>query len=74
MLTGAVEPGGRLPTTWPAALDDVPVTEVTPTDGVLDYTEGIHVGYRAWLRADRAPAFPFGFGLGYTTWSFDGSR
>jgi beta-glucosidase len=71
ILVGAAEPGGRLPTTWAAALDDVPVRDVTPTDGRLEYVEGIHVGYRAWLRADRTPAFPFGFGLGYTTWSFD---
>jgi len=71
ILVGAAEPGGRLPTTWAAALDDVPVRDVTPTDGRLEYVEGIHVGYRAWLRADRTPAYPFGFGLGYTTWSFD---
>jgi len=71
VLTGAAEPGGRLPTTWPAALADVPVTDVTPDAGVLRYTEGIHVGYRAWLRAGAAPAFPFGHGLGYTTWAWD---
>jgi len=71
ILFGAAEPGGRLPTSWPASLDDVPVRDVTPQDGRLEYTEGIHVGYRAWLRADRTPAFPFGSGLGYTTWSFD---
>ncbi|GAA4359534.1 glycoside hydrolase family 3 protein [Microbacterium rhizosphaerae] len=70
VLSGAAEPGGRLPTTWPAALGDVPVTDVTPTDGVLRYTEGLHIGYRAWLRSDAAPAFPFGHGLGYTTWSW----
>lgn len=70
VLTGAVEPGGRLPTTWPAALADVPVTEVVPTDGRLDYREGLHIGYRAWLKTDAAPAFPFGHGLGYTTWSW----
>ncbi len=68
VLTGATEPGGRLPTTWPAALDDVPVLDVTPTDGELHYDEGIHIGYRAWLKADREPAYPFGHGLGYTTW------
>ena len=71
VLFGAAEPGGRLPTSWPAALADVPVRDVTPTDGRLEYSEGIHVGYRAWLKADRAPAYPFGYGLGYTTWSFD---
>lgn len=69
MLTGATEPGGRLPTTWPAAQRDVPVLSVTPTNGVLRYDEGIHLGYRAWLRAGTTPAYPFGWGLGYTTWS-----
>lgn len=72
VITGAAEPGGRLPTTWPAALADVPVLEVTPDDGVLRYSEGIHIGYRAWLRSEVRPAFPFGHGLGYTTWSWDG--
>ena len=71
ILTGTREPGGRLPTTWPATLADVPVSEVIPTDGVLSYDEGIHIGYRAWLRTSSAPAFPFGHGLGYTTWSWD---
>ncbi|MGQ2914296.1 beta-glucosidase [Microbacterium aurantiacum] len=75
VLTGAAEPGGRLPTSWPAALADVPVSEVTPVDGILRYNEGIHIGYRAWLKdaAEKAaapPAFPFGHGLGYTTWSW----
>ncbi len=70
ILTGAAEPGGRLPTTWPASLEDVPVTEVVPTDGRLVYREGLHIGYRAWLKAGAAPAFPFGHGLGYTSWSW----
>ncbi|MFF5502048.1 glycoside hydrolase family 3 protein [Streptomyces roseolus] len=71
VLTGAEEPGGRLPTTWPAALADAPVTRVTPTDGALDYAEGLFVGYRAWDRTGAVPAYPFGHGLGYTTWSYD---
>jgi beta-glucosidase len=70
VLTGAAEPGGRLPTTWPAALADVPVADVTPVDGRLVYAEGLHIGYRAWLKGDVQPAFPFGHGLGYTTWSW----
>ncbi|WP_280353982.1 beta-glucosidase family protein [Nocardia otitidiscaviarum] len=70
VLTGAAEPGGRLPTTWPARMADVPVLSTTPrADGTLPYTEGIHVGYRAWLKSGAAPAYPFGHGLGYTTWS-----
>ncbi|WP_394770672.1 glycoside hydrolase family 3 protein [Lacisediminihabitans sp.] len=69
MIFGDVEPGGRLPTTWPAAEADVPVLNVTPVDGVLRYDEGIHIGYRAWLRSGTAPAYPFGHGLGYTTWA-----
>lgn len=69
ILSGAAEPGGRLTSTWPAALDDVPVLDVTPTDGALRYDEGIHIGYRAWLKAGTEPAFAFGSGLGYTSWS-----
>lgn len=69
VLTGVVEPGGRLPTTWPKTISDVPVLDTTPDNGVLEYTEDIHIGYRAWLRAGTEPAYPFGHGLGYTTWS-----
>ncbi|WIB72471.1 glycoside hydrolase family 3 C-terminal domain-containing protein [Curtobacterium sp. MCBD17_026] len=72
VLTGAQEPGGRLPTTWPVAMADVPVLDVTPVDGKVSYDEGVHVGYRAWLRAGTEPAYPFGHGLGYTTWSIEG--
>ncbi|OIH96589.1 glycosyl hydrolase [Curtobacterium sp. MCBA15_001] len=72
VLTGAREPGGRLPTTWPVAMADVPVLDVTPVDGEVSYDEGVHIGYRAWLRAGVTPAYPFGHGLGYTTWTLDG--
>ncbi len=68
ILTGTREPGGRLPTTWPARLEDVPVLNVSPDQGVITYDEDIHIGYRAWLRAGVEPAYPFGYGLGYTTW------
>ncbi|MDG9717128.1 glycoside hydrolase family 3 protein [Streptomyces sp. DH24] len=70
VLTGAAEPGGRLPTTW-GSLRDAPVTRVVPEDGRLPYDEGVFIGYRAWQREGRTPAYPFGHGLGYTDWSYE---
>ena len=72
VLCGRAEPGGRLPTTWPARQADVPVLDTRPVAGRLEYPEGLHVGYRAWARAGTGPAFPFGHGLGYTTWAYQG--
>jgi beta-glucosidase len=66
VLLGVAEPGGRLPTTWPAAEADVPVLSCAPVDGVVEYTEGIHIGYRAWLKAGATPAYWIGSGQGYT--------
>ncbi|GAA1124907.1 glycoside hydrolase family 3 C-terminal domain-containing protein [Kribbella jejuensis] len=74
VLLGRTEPGGRLPTTWPRAQADVPVINVTPENGVVRYDEGIHIGYRAWLKAGTAPAYEFGHGLGYTTWELSDLR
>jgi beta-glucosidase len=70
VLTGAHEPGGRLPTTW-GSLADAPVTQVVPTGGRLPYTEGVFIGYRAWDKAGRTPSYPFGHGLGYTDWTYE---
>ncbi|MFF8881829.1 glycoside hydrolase family 3 C-terminal domain-containing protein [Streptomyces flaveolus] len=71
VLFGRAEPGGRLPTTWPAALADAPVTRTRPSGGRLVYDEGLHIGYRGWLREHRTPAYWFGHGLGYTTWAYE---
>ncbi|NLU68682.1 glycoside hydrolase family 3 C-terminal domain-containing protein [Streptomyces sp. HNM0574] len=71
VLLGDAEPGGRLPTTWPARLAEAPVRRVTPTDGRLSYSEGVFIGYRAWERSGTAPAYPFGHGLGYTDWTYE---
>jgi beta-glucosidase len=70
VLTGVTEPSGRLPWTLPAREDDVPVPDAIPADGVVEYHEGVHVGYRSWLRLGRTPAAPFGHGLGWTAWSY----
>ncbi|MFF2847211.1 glycoside hydrolase family 3 C-terminal domain-containing protein [Streptomyces sp. NPDC058001] len=71
VLLGRTEPGGRLPTTWAETLAEVPVRTVRPTRGVLAYDEGLHIGYRAWLRSRARPAYWFGHGLGYTSWSYE---
>ncbi|MGO4417346.1 glycoside hydrolase family 3 C-terminal domain-containing protein, partial [Streptomyces sp. MCAF7] len=79
VLLGAEEPGGRLPTTWPARLADAPVTQVVPADGELSYDEGVFIGYRAWERrlagqggqGRPEPAYCFGHGLGYTDWEYE---
>ncbi len=71
VLLGRAEPGGRLPTTWAARQQDVPILATRPVDGTLEYAEGIHIGYRAWLRAGGTPGYPFGHGLGYTTWAYE---
>ncbi len=71
VLFGDREPGGRLPTTWPADAE-APLPAVRPTDGELHYDEGLHVGYRRFARDGIAPLYWFGHGLGYTTWRYLG--
>ncbi|MEE4542361.1 glycoside hydrolase family 3 C-terminal domain-containing protein [Streptomyces sp. V4-01] len=71
VLFGRAEPGGRLPTTWAARAEGAPLPATTPVAGVLDYAEGPYLGHRAWRRAGAAPAYWFGHGLGYTTWSYE---
>lgn len=68
VLLGEVEPGGALPTTWP--LDEAAsLPSTTPVGGAITYEEGLHIGYRRFLRDETTPAYWFGHGLGYTTWS-----
>ncbi|MGW0665120.1 beta-glucosidase [Streptodolium elevatio] len=69
ILTGA-EPGGRLPTTFPAAETDSPVLATEPVDGAIDYAEGSLLGYRAYPNRGTRPLFPFGHGLSYTEWAY----
>src|SRR6185312_12321253 len=64
VLLGGVEPGGRLPTTWPASEEGLPSTR--PVDGVLEYREGLGIGHRGAVAA----RFAFGHGLGFTVWEY----
>lgn len=75
ILTGRVCPSGRLATTWFKTLEDSPSHKHFPPkqgqDGnvVVQYAEGICVGYRAPDRDDRV-CWPFGFGLSYTSFDY----
>lgn len=72
VLLGRAEPGGRLPVTLPRSEAACPIGPVRPVDGTLEYAEGLLIGYRGYDRAGTQPLFPFGHGLGYTTWSYEG--
>ena len=80
VLTGDVNPSGKLPFTFPASLQDVGAHKLgeypgTPrSDGspIVDqkYNEGIFVGYR-WVDKEKTkPLFSFGHGLSYTTFAY----
>lgn len=80
VLTGDVNPSGKLPFTFPASLQDVGAHKLgeypgTPrNDGspIVDqkYNEGIFVGYRWADKEKTKPLFPFGHGLSYTTFAY----
>jgi beta-glucosidase len=66
VLAGEAEPQGRLAMSWPRRAEDHPTARHSrPEAGVLTYVEGRKLGYRAFPE----PAFPFGFGLGYTAFT-----
>jgi beta-glucosidase len=72
VLLGVAEPGGRLPVTLPVTAADCPVLDAIPAaDAVLDYTEGLLIGYRGYDASGTRPRYPFGHGLGYTTWEYE---
>lgn len=73
VLTGAVNPSGRLAETYPMALGDTPCAGRYPARGrVSVHAEGLFVGYRHYVSAGVPVRHPFGFGLSYTTFSYEG--
>jgi beta-glucosidase len=71
VLLGLAEPTGRLPVTFPRSEAQCPVGPAKPLAGALEYTEGVRLGYRGYDEAGSEPLFPFGHGLGYTTWAYE---
>jgi beta-glucosidase len=77
VISGAVNPSGRLPISWPKRIEDAPAYGNFPgtkKDGQLTvkYEEGVFVGYRHYDRLSQDKVqFPFGFGLSYTTFDLN---
>jgi beta-glucosidase len=74
-LFGDVNPSGHLPISFPATEAQTPTAgDPTAYPGLLDetYKEGVLVGYRWYDARGVQPAFPFGFGLSYTSFSYHG--
>ena len=70
VLSGTVNPSGRLAETFPHRLEDNSSYLNFPGDSqVVRYGEGLFIGYRGHDRANQDVAFPFGFGLSYTTFA-----
>ena len=71
VLFGEVNPSGKLPDTLAASRADYPDFGNYPgTNHIVNYAEGIYVGYRHFDKANIEPLFPFGYGLSYTTFKY----
>jgi len=74
VLSGKVNPSGKLPVTFPAKYNDVPSYGNFPGNTAMNtvhYAEGIYVGYRYYDTKGVEPAYAFGFGLSYTNFTYD---
>jgi len=73
VLTGVVNPSGRLPVSWPTELKHSSAYLHFPGENdQLYYSERIYVGYRHALSMDIPSLYPFGFGLSYTEFKING--
>jgi beta-glucosidase len=70
ILTGVVNPSGKLAVTFPKRLEDTPAFLDYPGTRSIRYGEGIFVGYRYYDKRGIEPLFPFGFGLSYTSFEY----
>ena len=72
VITGKVNPSGRLSETIPFDYEDIPSAPYFPgKELTVEYREGLYVGYRYFDKVDMDVLYPFGFGLSYTTFSYN---
>ena len=71
VLTGKVNPGGKLAETWANSYEETPARDNFAGAGrTVQYREGLYVGYRYYQTAGVPVAFPFGYGLSYTSFAY----
>lgn len=70
LLTGKVNPSGKLTESWPIKYSDVPSSEIYGKKTDALYEEGIYIGYRYYDKAKIPVRWPFGFGLSYTNFEY----
>ncbi|KAJ7684834.1 glycoside hydrolase family 3 protein [Mycena polygramma] len=71
VIWGKVNPGGRLPLSFPVRIEDTPAyLNQRSENGKIHYREDLFVGYKHYHARGVRPLFEFGFGLSYTTFSF----
>lgn len=74
IVTGKINPSGKLPVTFAKKIEDVPahkLGEYPGTHHTVHYNEGIYVGYRYFDTFGVKPQFAFGHGLSYTTFKYE---
>lgn len=71
LLLGRANPSGKLAETWPLALEDTPAYRQFGKRFNTQYRESVFVGYRFYQSFAKPVAFPFGFGLSYTSFAID---
>ena len=71
VLTGIVNPSGKLAETYAMSYEETPACNYFPGEKrTSEYREGMFIGYRYYDTAQKEVTFPFGFGLSYTTYDY----
>ena len=71
ILSGAVNPSGKLPETYPMCYNCTPAKNNFPGNPAsVEYRESVYIGYRYYDKIEKKVRFPFGFGLSYTTFEY----
>jgi beta-glucosidase len=71
ILSGKVNPSGKLTETYPLSYEDTPISQCYRDESCFLYSEGIDVGYRYYTTRNLPVLFPFGYGLTYSKFAYE---